>query len=733
MTISGRAEEDQTLTVVNNITDSDGLGSFTYQWLRDGSAISGVTGNRYTLGDDDVGHRITVTASYTDGGGTAESVTSSATAEVANVNDAPSGTVTILGEATEGQLLSADTSTISDIDGLGDFSYLWISGSAELQESSGSYLLTADDVGNQITLTVSYTDGQGTVETISTTPTAVVIGTTSDSPVVVAPEDITVNATGLFTEVDVGAATATDPDDGELTPAVTQIVSNGVGPTPLAGTPVYFSPGNHQLSWSATDSDDNTSVATQNIHVVPMVSFSKNQVSAEGETTQFKVILNGPPVAYPVTVPYSLSGTVLHDGSDHDLSDGSVTIASPDLETSISVSFTDDGANEGPETLIISMGTPENAVTGPMAIHQIEILESNVAPSAELIADQNGVITRLIGQTDGPVIVMATITDPNQQDEHSYDWSGSDNRLIDLDSNPTQLTFDPTNLEPDTYLVKLTVNDGTADGDAELLLNLLPSLPELSEEDSDNDGIDDGDEGTGDSDSDGIPDYLDHLDTARNVIQEQQGDSQAFLMETEPGLEFLLGDVAFRAHGRSTSVSTADIENHGNDGSGATADEDQFEYSGGLFDFRIESLPIAGQSISLVLPQFAPIPDNAIYRKLMPNGWQNFVIDDKNHLFSATGTAGYCPPPGDESYTEGLTSGDWCVQLSIEDGGPNDSDQLVNSSVEDPGGVTQQASSTSSDNKKGGGGGTLSLLSLLYALLLWQIRQLYRAGKKRPG
>jgi hypothetical protein len=460
-----------------------------------------------------------------------------------------------------------------------------------------------------------------------------------------------------------------------------------------------------------------------------MVSFSKDQVSAEGETAQFKAILNGPAVEYPVTIPYTLSGTVLHDGSDHDLSDGTVIINSPNLEASVSVSFVDDGANEGPETLTISMGHPENAISGPVTSHQIEIVEENVAPSAELMADQNGNLSRLIGQTDGQVIVMAIITDPNQQDVHSYDWSGSDNRLVDLDSESSQITFDPTNLEPDTYRIKLSVNDGASEGHAELLLNLVPSLPELSNEDSDGDGIDDSEEGSGDSDSDGIPDYLDHLDTARNVIQEQQGDSQEFLMETEPGLEFLLGDIAFRAHGESTRVSTADIENHGNDGNGASLDEEQYEYSGGLFDFRIDKLPVAGQSISLVIPQFAPVPDSAIYRKLMPSGWQDYVIDENNRIASTAGTAGYCPPPGDDAYIEGLTSGDWCVQLTIEDGGPNDGDQLVNSSVIDPGGVTQRISESTGKSKRGGG--TLSLLSLFLFMLLYHIRQLTIAGNKR--
>ena len=41
-----------------------------------GVAIGGATASMYTLGDADVGSQISVTASYTDGQGTAESVTS---------------------------------------------------------------------------------------------------------------------------------------------------------------------------------------------------------------------------------------------------------------------------------------------------------------------------------------------------------------------------------------------------------------------------------------------------------------------------------------------------------------------------------------------------------------------------------------------------------------------------------------------------------------------------------
>jgi hypothetical protein len=89
-----------------------------------------------------------------------------------------------------------------------------------------------------------------------------------------------------------------------------------------------------------------------------------------------------------------------------------------------------------------------------------------------------------------------------------------------------------------------------------------------------------------------------------------------------------------------------------------------------------------------VLPQRLPIPANALYRKLTPvNGWVDFVVDVNNQFSSSQGSIGFCPSPGDASWTIGLNEGHWCVQLTIEDGGPNDDDGLANGSIVDPGGV----------------------------------------------
>ena len=144
-TISGTPTEDQTLTAINgSIADEDGLGVFAHEWLRDGTAIAGATASTYTLSDADVGAQISVRVYYTDGFGTAESLTSAAVGTVANVNDAPTGAPTISGTATEDQTLSAVTASIADADGLGSFAYQWLRNGANIAGATGSTYALAD-------------------------------------------------------------------------------------------------------------------------------------------------------------------------------------------------------------------------------------------------------------------------------------------------------------------------------------------------------------------------------------------------------------------------------------------------------------------------------------------------------------------------------------------------------------------------------------------------------------
>jgi hypothetical protein len=153
--------------------------------------------------------------------------------------------------------------------------------------------------------------------------------------------------------------------------------------------------------------------------------------------------------------------------------------------------------------------------------------------------------------------------------------------------------------------------------------------------------------------------------------------------------------------------------------------------TGGYFDFEIHGLTQSGQSVLIVIPQHAAIPDNPAYRKYTEiSGWQDFVEDAKNSLASAAGEtgvnppqAGICPPPGDPAFIPGLIPGHYCIQLMIEDGGPNDSDGRKNGVIADPGGVAVTAVATDPvtnvSTNSGSGGGSIDLVALILMFNLY--------------
>jgi hypothetical protein len=378
------------------------------------------------------------------------------------------------------------------------------------------------------------------------------------------------------------------------------------------------------------------------------------------------------------------------------------------------VSFTtvDDGAGEGTETIVVTLGNPSNAVTGPVASHTITVVEGNVAPVVSMSAEQGMGGTLTVTQGDGPVQVFSDVADPNSGDLHSYDWSASDNALIDTDSANDTFTFDPSGLSAGLYTVRLTVSDEGASGTTAITLRLLASAPELGSADSDGDGIDDQGEGYGDSDNDGVADYLDAI-ASGNVLQGEGGQSRRFLVESEPGLNLGLGRSAFLAGNGQVAVSMTEV------GAGGESQDDAtyFDYPAGLYDFIIGALPTAGQSVRVVLPQRVAVAQRAVYRKLTPTGWQTFVEDAHNAIASAAGEEGFCPPPGDAAYQSGLGAGHWCVQLTLEDGGPNDADCVANNRVVDPGGVATILATDVDVGVTSGGGSVAPWWLLLLTLM----------------
>jgi len=113
VTLSGTATQGQTLTAANTLADPDGLGTISYEWSAGGVVIAGASGSTLVLGPDQVGKAIIVTALYTDGGGTAERVSSAPSAMVITSNTAPS-LLTLNPMLTDSRILE-NTSTSSPI------------------------------------------------------------------------------------------------------------------------------------------------------------------------------------------------------------------------------------------------------------------------------------------------------------------------------------------------------------------------------------------------------------------------------------------------------------------------------------------------------------------------------------------------------------------------------------------------------------------------------------------
>jgi hypothetical protein len=242
VTISGTVAEDQILTASNTLTDPDGLGLITYQWQRGGVNITGATGATYTQTDADVGQLINVIASYTDGGATPESVSSAVVGPVANVNDAPGGTVTISGTPTEDQLLTA-SNTLTDADGMGTVTYQWQRNGSDITGATAStYLLGDADINQMIRVVARYTDGHGTLESVSS---AVVgpITNLNDAPM----GSVTIN--GIAQEGETLTVSITLSDADGLGVFIRQWRRDGVGITGATG-----------MSYTLTQADVGTTI-----------------------------------------------------------------------------------------------------------------------------------------------------------------------------------------------------------------------------------------------------------------------------------------------------------------------------------------------------------------------------------------------------------------------------------------------------------------------------------------
>ena len=118
----------------------------------------------------------------------------------------------------------------------------------------------------------------------------------SELPVITKPNDIEADATGIYTKVSLGTASAVDKNGNSL-------------PVTLQDKNLYFKPGVNTVFWQAVDENNQVAVTSQKVSVAPLISVFGDKNAKEGFAVTVEMKLNGLSPSYPLAIPYKVSGT----------------------------------------------------------------------------------------------------------------------------------------------------------------------------------------------------------------------------------------------------------------------------------------------------------------------------------------------------------------------------------------------------------------------------------------
>lgn len=241
--ISGVLAQNEVLTAAVALSDTDGLGEFSYQWKANGVNIDGATTDNLSLTQDLVGKNITLTVSYTDGNGTVETVSTQASAPVRNVNDVPAfltnsgatfssaieNTVPMLSNTIRARDDDGDELVFSVVggaeDGSGVSELAGVYGVLRIQQSTGNFNYTLTENSADVlaegqeafeTFTIKVDDGNSDQDALPTILIRVRVEGTNDQPnVTFTTPNIAENTSGQLARIDLGAIAVADADTND--------------------------------------------------------------------------------------------------------------------------------------------------------------------------------------------------------------------------------------------------------------------------------------------------------------------------------------------------------------------------------------------------------------------------------------------------------------------------------------------------------------------------------------
>ena len=443
-TISGTPQVEETLTAdTSPVDDEDGLTnvSYRYQWIADGTDIEGATGSSYELTGSEQGQTIQVRVSFTDDADNAETLTSAGTVAVAAApNREATGQPTISGTPQVEETLTADTSAISDEDGLANVSYQyqWLRADADITgQTNSTYRLVSADEGKTIKVRVTFRDDADNQETLTSAATAVVAARPAPAVLLTASfANVPADHNGSnftfqlsFSEnVEAGYARirdhvftvtgATIDSASRITQGSNQGWTVEVNPTGNSSVTITLPETTDCNASGAICTDDSRKLSHSTSAIVaglPAISVSDAAVQeAEGAVLVFSVTLSHAS-SRTVAVAYATSDGSAQAGSDYTATSATLTFNAGDTAKAVQVPVLTDSDDEGQETLTLTLSNPSQAtLDDATGIGTIENGESSS------------------GTEDDPPVVSLTATFSNMPATHqgaafTFDLSFSEN------------------------------------------------------------------------------------------------------------------------------------------------------------------------------------------------------------------------------------------------------------------------------------------------------------------
>ncbi|CAD5979196.1 Hemolysin, plasmid [Planktothrix tepida] len=482
------ATEDSSfsLNIVNKFSDIDG-DILTYSaTLADGTALPS-----WLTFDSKTG-TFTGTPTNSDVGNIAIKVTakdsSNATVEnsfqltVNNVNDLPTGNVNITGTATQNQTLTATTNTLADVDGLGTFNYQWqesadngvtwtnISGA-----TNNTFALSQTQVGKKVQVKVSYIDGQGTAETVNSSPTSVVTNI-NDAPTATTITDQTVNEDSNF---NLNIANKFSDIDGDILTYSAALADGTALPSWLTfdsttgtftGTPTNSDVGNIAIKVTAKDSSNATvensfQLTVNNVNHAPTATPITTQTATKDSSFNLNIAnkfsdIDGDILTYSAALA---DGTALPSWLTFDSTTGT---------------FTGTPTNSDVGNIAIKVTAKDSSNATVENSFQLTVNNVNHAPTATPITAQTATkdssfnlnIANKFSDIDGDILTYSAA-------------------LADGTALPSWLTFDsttgtftgtPTNSDVGNIAIKVTAKDSsnaTVENSFQLTVNNVNHAP----------------------------------------------------------------------------------------------------------------------------------------------------------------------------------------------------------------------------------------------------------------